>query len=70
MLTCRDFITSFQKTLNMQMKILLKLLFRFEKQISEEKLVAMDVKNSTDISTLMQNQSPFYEDTLPNSAGK
>ena len=32
--TCRDFITRFQRILNKQMKVLLQLVFRFEKQIN------------------------------------
>lgn len=32
--TCRDFIVRFQRILNKQMKVLLKLVFRFEKQIN------------------------------------
>ena len=34
---CRDFITRFQRVLNRQMKVLLKLVLRFEKQINDEK---------------------------------
>ena len=47
--TCRDFITRFQRILNHQMKILLKLVFRFEKQIVEEKEI-LKILNSSDTS--------------------